>query len=178
MLEIRLATVEEADLVCQFYGDHIDAVQFAEYVPKWKKGSYPSDAYLTEAVKKQEMYIGFSGGRIAAAMILNAECNESYEQADWPVKRSPQEILVVHTLAVHLDFCRRGFGKAMLRKAVEVAKEQNKTALRLDTLHLNFPADRLYRGFGFQCVGEVPMYYEDTGWMNFKIYEYPLDKNK
>lgn len=174
MLEIRLAKLEEAESVCQFYGDHIDAVQSADYVPKWDKKSYPSDAYLIEAIEKQELYIGFADGRIAAAMIINQESNDSYEKANWPVKRAPEEVFVIHTLAVHLDFCRRGFAKMMLQRAAEEAKNSGKTALRLDTLHLNFPADHLYRSFGFQCVDEVPMFYEDTGWMNFKLYEYPI----
>ncbi|MGI6095880.1 MAG: GNAT family N-acetyltransferase [Lachnospiraceae bacterium] len=175
MLEVRLARKDEAKAVCLFYESHIDAVQRAEYTPRWKKNSYPSDAYLKEAVENQELYIGMEDGQIVSAMILNHKCNESYEKAKWPVERATEEILVVHTLAVHLDFCRRGIAGKMLTKAVEVGKEKKCTAIRLDTLYLNHPATNLYLKFGFQCVDEVPMYYEDTGWMNFKLFEYSLE---
>ena len=34
------------------------------------------------------------------------------------------------------------------------------------------PAEKLYPACGFRCVDTVAMYYEDTGWTDFEMYEY------
>ena len=44
--------------------------------------------------------------------------------------------------------------------------------MRLDILKCNLPAEKLYPACGFQCVDTVTMYYEDTGWTDFEMYEY------
>ena len=46
--------------------------------------------------------------------------------------------------------------------------------MRLDVLEGNVPAERLYEGFGFRYLATMPMFYEDTGWTNYELYEYPL----
>lgn len=37
----------------------------------------------------------------------------------------------------------------------------------------NLPAEKLYEGFGFKCIATISMYYEDTDWTDFELYEYP-----
>lgn len=48
------------------------------------------------------------------------------------------------------------------------------TALRLDVLGGNVPAERLYTGQGFTYRGTVRMFYDDTGWTDYGLYEYLL----
>ena len=36
----------------------------------------------------------------------------------------------------------------------------------------NMPAEKLYVKHGFRYIDTVQMFYEDTGWTNFKVYEY------
>ena len=38
----------------------------------------------------------------------------------------------------------------------------------------NVPAERLYTGQGFTCRGTVRMFYDDTGWTDYGLYEYLL----
>ena len=54
------------------------------------------------------------------------------------------------------------------------AKTAGQKALRLDVLKGNTPAEKLYTHFGFQSRGVVRMYYEDTGWTDYEVYEYLL----
>ena len=38
----------------------------------------------------------------------------------------------------------------------------------------NVPAERLYTGQGFARCGTVRMFYDDTGWTDYGLYEYLL----
>ena len=56
-----------------------------------------------------------------------------------------------------------------LRAAVEAVGMK---AVRLDVLKGNLPAEKLYEGEGFTYVDTVKLFYEDTGRVDFKMYEY------
>ena len=43
--------------------------------------------------------------------------------------------------------------------------------VRLDILGTNTAAERLYTGCGFRFVQAKDMFYEDTGWTEYKMYE-------
>ena len=47
-------------------------------------------------------------------------------------------------------------------------------AVRLDVLKGNVPAERLYKGMGFHYVSTVKLFYEDTGRVDFELYEYEV----
>lgn len=47
-------------------------------------------------------------------------------------------------------------------------------ALRLDVLGGNVPAERLCVGQGFRFCATVRMFYADTGWTDYRLYEYLL----
>lgn len=53
-------------------------------------------------------------------------------------------------------------------------RAQDCRALRLDVLGGNVPAERLYTGQGFARRGTVRMFYADTGWTDYGLYEYLL----
>ena len=53
-------------------------------------------------------------------------------------------------------------------------RAQDCRALRLDVLGGNVPAERLYTGQGFARRGTVRMFYDDTGWTDYGLYEYLL----
>jgi len=53
---------------------------------------------------------------------------------------------------------KKGIGKALLEKAVELAKKYNYTTIRLDTLNYMTPAIKFYKKYGFY---EIPAYYNN-----------------
>ena len=53
-------------------------------------------------------------------------------------------------------------------------RAQDCRTLRLDVLGGNVPAERLYTGQGFARRGTVRMFYADTGWTDYGLYEYLL----
>lgn len=174
MTEIRIAEINEFDIVRTFYHSLIDAMQNAQYKPAWEKGVYPSDEYLRSSIKKHELYIGLTDGELSSAMIINHEYNESYDKAAWPTDAAPEEITVIHALAVHPCFGGKGIAKELVARAISIAENNKQKVIRLDVLGGNIPAAKLYTGMGFKYIDTVQMYYEDTGWTDFELYEYRL----
>ncbi len=58
-----------------------------------------------------------------------------------------------------------------LKSAIETAKDAGMKAIRLDVLKGNVPAERLYTSIGFVYVDTLKLFYEDTGRVDFELYE-------
>lgn len=177
MLEIRKADEYEYKKIRKFYHSLIDMMENAEFHPGWEKEVYPSDVYLKESLANGELFVGVCGEEIVTAMILNHESNESYDKIDWPTPAAPEEIMIIHALGVLPTYAGKGFAKRMTLFALDYAKKTAQKVVRLDVLGGNTPAERLYPGLGFSYVDTIQMYYEDTGWTDFLLYEYPIKEN-
>ena len=171
---IRTAIKSEYEGVRQFYYSLIDALHGAEYGPGWEKGVYPADDYINNSIEQNELFVGTLGDEIIAAMIVNHSCNDGYDMVKWPTKAKNDEVTVIHALGVHPDFAGRGLAKELVRSVISMAEKSCQKAVRLDVLKDNIPAERLYEGLGFEYVDTVCMFYEDTGWTDYKLYEYRL----
>ena len=175
MLKIRAARSGEYDRVRGFYDSLIDDMQGAPYFPMWEKDIYPTYAYLRDCVERGELYVGEAEGEIATAMVVNGSGNDGYAKAQWPTRAKPEEVRVIHILGVHPRFAGKGYAKRLVAHALDLARRQGCKAVRLDVLQGNVPAERLYRGMGFMYVDTMRLYYEDTDWMDFDLYERALE---
>lgn len=174
MNEIRLATIHEYEQVRSFYHQLIDEMKDFPYDIGWKKDIYPTPEFLMESIQNNQLYIGLENNQIISSMVLNHQCNEGYSQCDWKVKTDNEKVTVIHALGVLPAYGGKGVAKQMVSKAMELAKQTNQQALRLDILSKNIPAEKLYTSIGFEYRDTVSMYYEDTGWTEFKLYEWIL----
>lgn len=172
MLKIRRADPEEYKSVRDFYYSLIDAMEQMQYKPRWEKDVYPSQAFLREAIDNHELFIGESEGQIISCMAVNHKFNEEYDRIQWSVAAEKQDLLVIHALGVHPAFANRGAAKQMVKKVIDTARENNVKTIRLDVLEGNIPAEKVYRKMGFRYVDTIPMFYEDTGWTDFRLFEY------
>jgi len=181
-------------LVRAFYHSLIDNMQSSPYKIGWIKDIYPAPDFLLQSIRNGELYLGIednssrnaendilpeSGDEvslngIAAAMVINHEYNESYNNFHWQTVAEDSEILIIHALGVHPDYAGRGCAKQMVRTVVDIGKSTGMKAIRLDVLGGNIPAENLYTELGFKYLHTLQMFYEDTGWTNFKLYEYVL----
>lgn len=174
LLTIRPAQPEEFEEVRAFYHRVTDELQNAPYSPGWKKDIYPSPEELRQALQRRQLYVGEGEGRIAAAMTVNHDCNDGYAAVRWPAEAGPEEVTVIHALGVDRALSGRGCGRELVRFVMELARKQGQKVLRLDVLAGNLPAEKLYTGLGFRYVDSQCMYYEDTGWTTYDLYEYVL----
>ena len=148
--------------VRDFYFSLIDAMEDAEFKPGWQKDVYPTQEFLIKSIKNDELYIGKLEDKIVSCMVVNQEYNEGYNHITWSVQALDSELLVIHALGVHPAFSGQGIAKQMVQKVIDTAREN----------HRNLPAEKAYTKMGFQYLDTIQMFYEDTGWTEYKIYEF------
>ena len=66
------------------------------------------------------------------------------------------------------DFIQTSLEKGEL---YTLAEQEHKKAVRLDVLGACKAAEALYRSCGFAFVAAKNMYYEDTGWTEYRLFE-------
>ena len=171
---IRKAVNEDYKIVREFYYLLTDALENAKHTPGWVRDVYPDQQLILGSICNGELFLAFDQEVLVGSMILNHLCNEGYPADGWLVDASPDQIAVIHALGVHPDYRRRGYAKALVNKAIEVARSERCTTLRLDVLLGNDSAKWLYEKMGFKIVHFQRMYYEDTGWTDYHLFEFPL----
>ena len=174
-MNIIKAKENQYDSVRCFYHSLIEEMQKSPYDIGWKKDIYPSPEFLRESIAKEELYIGMENGKIIAAMVLNHQCNDGYQKFQWQTEAEKNEITVIHALGIHPAYSGKGHAKSMVKKVFEIAADRHQKAIRLDVLSGNIPAEKLYTRMGFQYMDTLQMYYEDTGWTDYELYEYVLN---
>ena len=174
MLTFERAGAGEFSTVRDFYWRLIDRMSGPEDHIGWRKGVYPSDALLRESLGREELYVLREDGTLRGSVILNSRCNKGYAGVAWGADCRTEEVLIPHALAVDPERQGAGLGRRMVQEILALAKAEGKRAARLDILGGNLPAQRLYTRRGFHFVAAKPMFYEDTGWTEYEMYEYLL----
>ena len=174
-MNIVKATENQYDAVRSFYHSLIDGMQESPYDIGWEKDIYPSPEFLRESIANGELYVGIENTEIVAAMVLNHQCNDGYKKFHWKTEATEDEVMMIHALGVHPIHSGKGVAKAMVKRAIDIATDNLQKAIRLDVLGGNVPAEKLYTHMGFQYMATLQMYYEDTGWTDYELYECVLN---
>lgn len=170
-MTVARAREDQFESIRNFYHLIIDDMAEGPSYVMWQKDVYPAPEFLADSIRQGELYIVTESDVIVAAMVFNHNYNESYKQCRWQTDADDSEVMVIHALGVHPYFLGKGHAKTLVKKAISIARDRGMKAIRLDVLEGNIPAENLYSGFGFKYMAKLQMYYEDTGWMNFKLYE-------
>lgn len=170
-MQMRAASGEEFEAIRAFYWDLIDRMQDRTDTVGWKKGIYPADAFLRESIERNELFVLDGPDGYAGCVIVNSAWNDGYEGLPWGIDCPRGDVLVPHALAVRPDLQEQGLGKRIVEDVLSLARAQGKKTVRLDILNGNTAAERLYTGAGFTFVQAKTMYYADTGWTEFSMYE-------
>lgn len=170
----QAASPEEFGEIRDFYWRLIDLMSDQNDKIGWKKGIYPTDRFLLDSLSRGELYTLRLDGALLACVILNSDCNEGYSGVPWSVDCGAEEVLIPHALAVDPVQQGKGTGTRLVGHVLDTAKALGKKAVRLDILGTNTAAEGLYTKCGFKFVQSKIMFYEDTGWTEYKMYEYVL----
>lgn len=160
--------------IIDFYKYVIHHTDGMETYARWNYGQHPTDEMIKRYIDDGHMYYAEEDGEILAAVALTPFQNEEYHPVDWGCKLNDDEVLVVHILCVNPQLQRRGLAKNIMSEIIQTAGNMGMKAIRLDALCCNQPAHQLYEKCGFTKRGIQNWYAENTGWIDFFLYELVL----
>lgn len=173
-MAIEKAVPRDADEVGRLYDSLNDHLMATVNYPGWKKGLYPVREDAERAIAEGTLFVLREGGKIVGTVILSHREEKGYAQAPWSIEADPEQVIVVHTLAVHPQFLARGVGRQLMEFAIAHARAQGMRAVRLDVNEKNVPAIRLYESLGFAHIDTVDLGYgiERVEW--YRLYQLVL----
>lgn len=158
-IKIRLAEIEELNLIYEFYRVICAALENEKYTPLWQIDNYPCIEDLKNHIHNKDMYIAVSDNIIAGAMAV----------ADYNAYSS------VHLLTVHPDYRKQHLAESLVRNLLQIADERKNKKIILDVVKGNLPAEKLYIKFGFKFIGEKHEFIERIGNVCFNTYEFIIE---
>lgn len=168
---IRLGKLSDMAGVEALYSAVHDAVEAGPNYSGWKRGWYPTPEIARDGIEAGEFYVLEIGGEIAGTAVLNHEQSEAYSTLTWGIPAQGEEILLVHTLAVHPAFRGQGIAGELLAFAERLACQKKCKCIRFDTSSKNLPAIHCYESRGYRFVGLVDLGLNIPGHELFRCYE-------
>ncbi len=170
-MKLIKAMPDDFSKMVSFYKYVIDNTEnMAEYA-RWNYGQHPTDEMISDYINGGYMYYSEENGEIIAAVAVTPFQGEDYHSVKWGVEANDDEVSVVHILCISPQKQKCGLAKSVMNAICFISKEDNKKAVRLDALCCNTPAHRLYESIGFQKRGCQRWYADNTGWIDFFLYE-------
>ena len=157
-----------------FYKYVIDNTSEMVKYARWKYGQHPTDEMIKGYIDDGHMFYKEKNGEIIAAVALTPFQNEDYHSVDWSIDLKDDEVFVVHILCVNPHMQKHALAKDVMDEIVQMAKTAGMKAIRLDALCCNKPAHILYEKCGFVKRGIQNWYADNTGWIDFFLYELVL----
>ena len=153
---IRKATEQDIPAAAAIYERVHDKEEAGLGCTGWLRGIYPTEATVRLALEKGDLFVEEVGGVLLAAGRINQEQCEEYAHCPWLYDAAPEQVMVLHTLAVDPITAPKGTGTRFALFYEEYARAHGCTVLRIDTNERNLPARALYRKLGYREAGVVP----------------------
>lgn len=174
-LTFRRCDSDDIEDILAFYTEMIDAMVGTDFDILWKHDVHPSHEFLRKNTACGNTIVGETeSGRIATALVIDHDAAPGYEGVPWKVLAPVDEIGIVHSVATLPQYHGRGYARALMNNAIEFSRNADMKALRLDTFTTNVRAHGLYGSVGFIDHGAWPIYYDDLGTVELKMFEYVL----
>ena len=150
-LIFRLAEKEEIDKLMTMYTDAIKEMN-ENGINQWDE-IYPDRTILEDDIAKGQLYVGLFEDSIAAAYVLNQECDEEYRNGLWNYPDATYA--VIHRLCVNPIFQNQKLGRQTMLHIERELKKREIESIRLDAFTGNPFALKLYEKLGYLKVGIV-----------------------
>lgn len=153
---IRKAVMKDLDSIVKIYDAVLEKEEQEKVVVGWVRGVYPTKQTALDAFEEGTLFVLEDNEKIVAAAKIDQVQVPEYAECKWEYDVPENEVMVLHTLAVHPNYPRHGYGKAFIRFYEQYALNNNCHYLRIDTNVINDIARSMYHKMGYKKVGVVP----------------------
>ncbi len=171
---IRSATAADIPAVCNIYEEIHTREEAGISTVGWVRGVYPTRDTVVSALAADELFVLEQDGQVVAAARINQTQGEEYAQVRWSVDAPPEQVMVMHTLAVSPAAMGTGLGRQFLSFYEDYARQQGCPFLRIDTNERNAYARALYRRLGYREAGIIPCVFNGIGGVHLVCLEKTL----
>lgn len=171
---IRKASAADLPAVAAIYEAIHDCEASGLCTTGWMRGVYPTLATVQAAFDRNDLFVIEAEERLLACAVINQQQMDAYAGAPFMYPADPNEVMVLHTLAVDPAFARKGYGKAFVKFYERFAQEQGCSVLRMDTNARNASARRLYNRLGYREAAIVPCVFNNIPGVELVLLEKKL----
>lgn len=114
--------------------------------------SYPQAINFSKDIDAGDLYVDELNDEIRGFVCINYVEPAEYNCINW---QSLEKAMIVHRMAVNLNFRNQGVGLSLLKFSEELALENGVSYLKTDTYSINDKMNSLFKKSGFQLAGEM-----------------------
>jgi ribosomal protein S18 acetylase RimI-like enzyme len=150
---IRKAEISDLENIMLMYKSCV-AGMIANGIDQWDE-SYPNAEVIMEDLIAQTYFVAIENNIIIAGINIDQNQDDTYLALDWKDKKN--QFLVVHRLAVKVEFWNDGIGKSLMLFTENLVTEKGLNSIRLDTYSGNPKAMEFYRRLGYSELGTIDL---------------------
>jgi len=150
---IRKAEISDLENIMLMYKSCV-AGMIANDIDQWDE-SYPNTKIIMGDLIAQTYFVVIENEIIIAGINIDQNQDDTYLALDWEDKRNL--FLVVHRLAVKVEFWNDGIGKSLMLFTENLVTKKGLNSIRLDTYSGNPKAMEFYRRLGYSELGTIDL---------------------
>lgn len=168
----QLNQIEEMLALTKACGEKMNA----EGIFQWNE-AYPKIETFQTDIAREELYVVISESEldgketILGFIVISTKMDEEYRNVVWLTDTTDH--YYIHRLAVHPNFQGKGIARNLMDFAENLAIENNKVSIRLDTFSKNLRNQKFYEARGYQRLENI--FFPDQSEFPFYCYELPLN---
>lgn len=151
-MRLRIGELKDLELI---YSIKCEALKhYKPFGISWTE-SYPSkDTYMKDIMNRELFVLEEKKDEIVGVVVINKTEEKAYDAMPWKVM---DDYVVLHRVMINPSSSGKGYGKYLMEKVAEYAKEDGIKAIRLDTNTKNMLGQKLYKSQGFNIIGEISL---------------------
>lgn len=153
MSNLRLATLQDLDTIVSI----IESAKVRlkqDGLTQWQSGN-PSEDVLKKDIETETSYVYLIDEKIAGVINISKEKDPNYESIEGSWLEDNDAYITLHRIATCDVYTGKGVGQKMIQSALQFAKNQGFSEVRIDTHHNNKRMIALVSKLGFQYAGII-----------------------
>lgn len=125
-------------------------------IDQWQNG-YPNTDIITEDIEKGRSYC-VRDGEICGTFAVILDGEPTYDEifdGNWLSNASDEEYMAIHRVAVSVSSRGKGVSTEIISFAEQLARDNNRSSLRIDTHEGNIVMRRMLEKHGFVYCGVI-----------------------